>query len=133
MHFSPLDIIAALLFLVALFGWINLRALRLPTTVGLMAIAIVVSLMVAAAGQSAPGVWLGGMLGALMHEINFSQAVLYFLLSFGSRGISIALALTLPQGPERSLILSCTYFVVLFSTFVQSLTMPWVLKRLCTA
>lgn len=133
MHFSPLDIIAALPFLVALFGWINLRALRLPTTVGLMAIAIVVSLVVAVAGQFAPGVWLGGVLGALIHEINFSHAVLYFLLSFGSRGISIALALRLPQGPERSLILSCAYFVVLFSTFVQSLTMPWVLKRLCKA
>ena len=41
--------------------------------------------------------------------------------------LSLALALTLPQGPERALILSITYAVVAFSITVQGLTfMPLV-------
>lgn len=37
-------------------------------------------------------------------------------------GISIALALSLPSGPERELILTVTYMVVIFSVGVQGLT-----------
>ena len=37
-------------------------------------------------------------------------------------GISVALALTLPTGPERSLILVATYAVVIFSILVQGLS-----------
>jgi CPA1 family monovalent cation:H+ antiporter len=37
-------------------------------------------------------------------------------------GISIALALSLPSGPERELILTVTYFVVIFSVGAQGLT-----------
>lgn len=36
--------------------------------------------------------------------------------------LSLALALSLPQGPERSLILAITYAVVAFSITVQGLT-----------
>ena len=49
----------------------------------------------------------------------------------GARGaLSIALALMLPAGPERALILSCTYAIVLFAIFGQSLSMPVFLRRL---
>jgi len=37
-------------------------------------------------------------------------------------GISVALALSLPAGPERSVILTITYIVVVFSILVQGLT-----------
>jgi CPA1 family monovalent cation:H+ antiporter len=37
-------------------------------------------------------------------------------------GISVALALSLPEGPERDLILAVTYSVVIFSIAVQGLT-----------
>ena len=37
-------------------------------------------------------------------------------------GISVALALSIPAGPERELILSMTYVVVVFSILVQGLT-----------
>lgn len=45
-------------------------------------------------------------------------------------GISIALALSLPHGMERNLILSITYIVVLFSILVQGLTLGGVVKKL---
>lgn len=44
-------------------------------------------------------------------------------------GISVALALSLPAGGERELILTMTYAVVVFSILVQGLTVPWVVRR----
>ncbi|MCU6452979.1 sodium:proton antiporter [Sphingomonas sp. A2-49] len=48
-------------------------------------------------------------------------------------GISIALALGLPDGPARSVILAATYVVVLFSVIVQGGTIKRVLERLTEA
>jgi CPA1 family monovalent cation:H+ antiporter len=44
-------------------------------------------------------------------------------------GISVALALSLPAWPERELILTITYAVVVFSIVVQGLTVGAVVKR----
>lgn len=44
-------------------------------------------------------------------------------------GISIALALTLPAGPARDLILTMTYGVVVFSILVQGLTLGRLARR----
>ena len=38
-------------------------------------------------------------------------------------GISIAMALSLPVSPYREVILSCCYFIVIFSVIVQELTL----------
>lgn len=43
-------------------------------------------------------------------------------------GISIALALSLPAGPERNAIVTVTYVVVVFSILVQGLTLSRVLR-----
>jgi Na+:H+ antiporter len=53
------------------------------------------------------------------------------LLTWGGLrgGISIALALSLPAGPERSPIITVTYVVVVFSILVQGLTLSRLLKR----
>lgn len=45
-------------------------------------------------------------------------------------GISIALALSLPESPHRGPIITVTYVVVLFTILVQGLTFSRVLKRL---
>lgn len=45
-------------------------------------------------------------------------------------GISIALALSLPDGPARAVILAATYVVVLFAVIVQGGTIKRVLERL---
>ena len=44
-------------------------------------------------------------------------------------GISVALALSLPVGRERDLLLTMTYAVAAFSILVQGTTMPWLLQR----
>ncbi|TWF41608.1 sodium/proton antiporter (CPA1 family) [Chitinophaga polysaccharea] len=45
-------------------------------------------------------------------------------------GISVALALSLPESPYKELILSASYFVVLFSIIVQGLTLKRVVDRM---
>lgn len=47
-------------------------------------------------------------------------------------GISVAMALSLPPGPERDLLLTVTYAVVIFSILVQGLTIPLLLRRAVT-
>ena len=44
-------------------------------------------------------------------------------------GISVALALALPEGPARDVILTVTYCVVVFSILVQGLTTPLLARR----
>ena len=44
-------------------------------------------------------------------------------------GISVALALSIPAGPERDLILALTYCVVVFSILVQGLTVSKVIRH----
>jgi len=44
-------------------------------------------------------------------------------------GLSVAMALSLPEGEERNLILVVTYSVVIFCVFVQGLTAAAVIKR----
>lgn len=48
-------------------------------------------------------------------------------------GISVALALSLPAGPERGLLVTATYLVVCFSIVVQGLTVEPVVARLLRA
>lgn len=44
-------------------------------------------------------------------------------------GISVALALSLPQGPARDVVLTLTYGIVVFSILMQGLTIGHVARR----
>ena len=44
-------------------------------------------------------------------------------------GISIAMALSLPQSPYRDMLLTATYVVVLFSVLVQGATIARIMPR----
>jgi CPA1 family monovalent cation:H+ antiporter len=61
---------------------------------------------------------------------DFPPRVIGILTWGGLRGgISVALALSLPNGPHRDTIIAVTYAVVLFSILVQGLTLPRLLRR----
>ena len=48
-------------------------------------------------------------------------------------GISIALALSLPAGPARTIVLAATYIVVLFAVIVQGGTVGALIERIKAA
>lgn len=76
-----LDIISLLLSLAAIFSYINHRFVRLPTTIGLMLIALLTSLAILALsklGIAFPAEWARG----LIDDIDFNVTLLHGMLSF---------------------------------------------------
>ena len=77
---------------------------------------------------------IGLPFAGLRHFHAFTPGSLWILTWGGLRGgISVALALSLPNGPERDLIVAITYMVVIFSIIVQGLTVEklvkWIIAR----
>jgi CPA1 family monovalent cation:H+ antiporter len=69
-------------------------------------------------------------LAALSRARPFAPGSIWILTWGGLRGgISVALALSIPGSPGRDLIVSMTYFVVVFSVFVQGLTLARLARR----
>jgi len=77
---NTFQIIALLTVLAAAFGYINFRFLKLPTTIGLMAISLVMSLLIVLIDVAIPGVLddAKGLIGG----IDLSEVILDIMLSF---------------------------------------------------
>lgn len=74
------DISACLITLAAIFGYVNHRFIKLPTTIGVMLISLVFSVVLLLVGQVSPG--LINNANALVGSIEFDKAVLNGMLSF---------------------------------------------------
>lgn len=76
---SFLELMATLLTAVGILGYFNHRVLRLPDTIGITAVGVLVSLALAAAGRAVPGAdaWAGSIAG----RFDFPDLVLHGLLS----------------------------------------------------
>jgi len=91
------------------FGWIALSVIPLVIVARVFAIAV--------------------PFGILSFYVRFIKGSIPVLVWGGLRGgISIALALSIPYGDERPIILTATYAVVLFTVIVQGLTIKEVIR-----
>ena len=77
---SFFEIIAILTTLAAVFGFLNARTVRLPTTIGIMTIALLFSLLVIGVGSSVPAVREWGV--ELLAGIDFSETLMHGMLGF---------------------------------------------------
>ena len=112
-----------------LFVLIGLAVLSLhPTGIALWAGALAVPVVLAARWLS-----IGALLTVIWPEPGrpFPVGSVRLLTWGGLRGgIPVALALSLPSGHQREILLTVTYVVVVFSVVVQGLTFPLMLRRL---
>ena len=75
-----LDIIAILMTITALFGWLNYRFLKLPSTIGLMLITLVGSLALICANRF--GLNIEDRIQALIQSIDFKKVLMEGMLGF---------------------------------------------------
>lgn len=74
---------------------------------------------------------VGAPLAAMRPVLNLGPLAMPVLVWGGLRGgISIALALSLPEGPIRTTILAATYVIVMFAVIIQGATIAAVIERL---
>ncbi len=74
------DLIAILIVLAALFSYINLKVLRLPSAIGLMALTLLFSVAVFVAGHFLPAV--GARVDRLLTQLDLNEALLHGMLGF---------------------------------------------------
>jgi CPA1 family monovalent cation:H+ antiporter len=79
---SLFDIIALLLTLAAAFSYLNYRYLRLPSTIGLMLIALATSLLLLGLAKLGLATGIEDHARALLHRVDFSETLLHGMLSF---------------------------------------------------
>ena len=90
---SPFDLLATILVLAAAFGVINHRFVRLPPTVGIMAGALVCSLLILAIGRIFPGLgvrdWVREAASRTDPPRVFLDGILAFMLFAGSLHVDL--------------------------------------------
>ncbi len=108
-------VIALLTTICALFAYVNFRYVKLPTTIGLMLIALLSSIAIIIVGQFNPAV-LEGVEG-LISQIDFPQVLLEVMLSFLLFAGALHTDMDLMREQKWS-ILSFATVGVLMSTFL---------------
>jgi CPA1 family monovalent cation:H+ antiporter len=117
----------AILFVLIGFGALVLPFSGKLLAAGLLAVAVTLAARLLTAGL--PVAWLGKRFG-------LPEGAWQVLTWGGLRGgISVALALSLPESAERDTLVTITYVVVVFSVLVQGLTIEKLVRRLvrCTS
>lgn len=121
-----LELATLLLLLASVFSIINLRILKLPQTIGLMVLAIVLSLVVLVTGLIIPDFL--SFATSLTKEFDFSvlliDVMLPFLLFAGAISVDVHELLK-----DKVTILLLASFGVLFSTFAVGSGLYWLISQ----
>ena len=86
-----LDISAVLLSLAAVFGFLNLKLLKLPNAIGIMLLALIASLVIIFFGREWPqGVeWANNFVGSIEFDTTVMEVMLSFLLFAGALHVNL--------------------------------------------
>jgi len=121
-----LELTTILLSLASIFSIINLRLLKLPQTIGLMILALILSVLVTVIGIVFPNVF--ETVAQITKEFDFSlvliNVMLPFLLFAGAISINIQDLLE-----DKLTILLLASFGVFFSTFVVGSGLFWIIQQ----
>lgn len=121
-----LELTTILLSLASVFSIINLRLLKMPQTIGLMILALILSILVTAVGIVFPNVF--ETVSQLTKEFDFSlvliNVMLPFLLFAGAISINLQDLLE-----DKLTILLLATFGVFFSTFVVGSGLFWLVQQ----
>jgi CPA1 family monovalent cation:H+ antiporter len=82
MVLSPFDLAAVFLSLSALIGWLNLKLFRLPPGVAMLVVGLVTTLILVGVDRAAPALGIGGAMRQIVQQVDFSAAVLRFMLAY---------------------------------------------------
>ena len=77
---SLFELIAVLLAVAALLGFLNIRYLKLPTTIGIMLLSLLMSLVLVVVGLFVPGIEL--FAESIVSQIDFGDVLLDVMLSY---------------------------------------------------
>lgn len=118
-----LDLITLLIFLAAVFTLMNITLLKLPSTIGLMAIALGSSLAILVIGQIFPEVVSGSV--HIVEEFDFKEVLLNVMLNFllFAGALSVDLSKLLEQ---RLPVIVLATLGTLMSTFIVGYLMFWI-------
>jgi CPA1 family monovalent cation:H+ antiporter len=120
-----LELSTILISLAAFFSLVNIRLLKLPTTIGLMVLALLLSLSIMGIGLIFPSIF--DTVQLISKEYDFSDllvnVMLPFLLFAGAISVNVHELLK-----DKLTILSLASFGVVFSTFAIGTTLNWLLS-----
>lgn len=119
------DIAACLMTLAALFGYLNYRFIKLPTTIGVMLISLGFSVVLVLAGTVNPAI--SSAATNFMSGIDFNKAVLDFMLSFLLFAGALHVDLN-DLASEKRVIASLASVGVLISTFLVGTVIYFLLR-----
>jgi CPA1 family monovalent cation:H+ antiporter len=124
---SVLDIIAILVFLAAAFTFINVRFLRLPSTIGLMTLSLGISVTIVLLGFVLPE--MRATAAEILESFDFSEVLLHIMLSFllfaGAINVNFR-----KLSEERWTVLALATLGTLMSTFIVGTITFYVLPLL---
>jgi CPA1 family monovalent cation:H+ antiporter len=117
---SLFDLVAALLVLTALLSYINYRLLKLPTTIGVMALTLLVSVAVVVIGSFLPD--LERQVAAFVHRLDFDRTLMHGMLGFLLFAGALHIDLNDLARHKLSILLLATVGVLLSTALVGVLT-----------
>ncbi|MEQ9230354.1 MAG: cation:proton antiporter, partial [Cyclobacteriaceae bacterium] len=112
---SILDLITLLIFLAAIFTLINISVLKLPSTIGLMTIALIMSFLILISGYFFPSLYNAAE--HIVKEFDFQEVLMNVMLNF----LLFAGALSVDLGKlmeEKVPVLVLATLGTLMSTFI---------------